>query len=183
MTSCQNVKSPFPFGALLWNRCQKKLRHCTDLLDKRNSSLFGHLDFVDFRPDCRNNRFPILCSMNSTQSGLLATGIQRTKVQAFTGYVLRFMVANRVFEPVRDSHRRQCGTPGILDPCGRYAQIEREHCWSYRSYFGVSARGMSKLALAPSTQGLLTLQSLLGRRSRHCYGINCNNDPVQRSAA
>lgn len=140
--------SPFPFGTLLRNRCQKKLRHCTDLLDKRNSSLFGHLDFVDSRPDCRNNRFSTLCSMNSTQRGLLATGIQRTKVQASWDMCCASR-ANRVFEPVRDSHRRQCGASGILDTCGRSAQIERKHCWSYRSHFGVSARGMSKLALAP----------------------------------
>jgi len=140
--------SPSWFGALLWDRCQKRLRHCTDLLDKLNSSLFGPLDFVDSRPDCRISRFSTLCSMNSTQRGLLATGIQRMKVR-LRGVCAALHRANRVFEPVRDSHRRQCGTSGPLDTCGRYAQIERKHCWRYRSYFGVSARGMSKLALAP----------------------------------
>jgi hypothetical protein len=34
--------------------------------------------------------FYFLCSMNSTQSGLLATGIQRDESSGFVGYVLRF---------------------------------------------------------------------------------------------
>lgn len=138
--------------ALLWNRCQKKFRYCTDLLDKLNSSLFVHLDFVNSRPDCHNNRFSTPCSMNSTLRELLATGIQQSNGRKFRlrGLCAALHGANRVLEPVRDSHRRQCGASGILDARGRSAQIERKHCWSYGSYFGVSARRMSKLALAPT---------------------------------
>jgi hypothetical protein len=107
--------------------------------------------FCRFPPRLPQQPFFYAVLNEQTQRGLLATGIQRTRVQA-SWVCAALHAANGVFEPVRDSHLRQRGTSGILDTCGRSAQIERKHCWSYRSYFAVSARGMSTLALAPTRQ-------------------------------
>jgi hypothetical protein len=68
-----------------------KLRYCTDLLDKLNSSLFGHLDFVDSRPDCRNNRFSTRCSMNRRNADCSRLESKGREFR-LRGYVLRFML-------------------------------------------------------------------------------------------